>query len=156
MAAAAVPSASKVADALSESFHSLYNAITLGMIASLERRPRVVDVKLAQVKAASSSQVGVWESSNGIRLPSDFKDFLQVANGMYAPQRLHVSQTSREAEEKRIADSIPSSDTNMNLGIILRRVKGAEASTKSTLSASGKDGGGSGSELAQANKVTTC
>lgn len=116
MAAAAVPSASKVADALSESFHSLYNAITLGMIASLgafffllsfhplfhllfhiffwssalciwkrrivtnslsppqhsdgyiyfpERRPRVVDVKLAQVKAASSSQVGVWESSNG-------------------------------------------------------------------------------------------
>eukprot|EP00047_Mylnosiga_fluctuans_P015934 m.50417 g.50417 ORF g.50417 m.50417 type:complete len:280 (+) comp6224_c0_seq1:114-953(+) len=65
-----------------QELRDLYNGLTMGLVASLEKRPGIVDVRVRPTAAVMSSHLGGWESTHRAVLPTDLKNYLLTVNGM--------------------------------------------------------------------------
>jgi len=55
---------------------------TFGLIALLQEKPYVCDIKFKQNEAVSKNMLTVWEEGNHCQLPSDLRQFYETMNGL--------------------------------------------------------------------------
>lgn len=72
----------------------LMKCLTLGVAATLEKRPGVGDIKISNNSAAEKTSVIGWEQKNSCMLPDDLKSFYQTTNGLLLTWKVVGSNSS--------------------------------------------------------------